>query len=390
MTEQANVTFFDQGDGNLQSRSVSSFSGSRSEDPAGYVASPDLVDAINAAILLGQPLLLTGEPGVGKTSIGRTVADRLGLPLLEFTVKSTSRAVDLFYEYDAVGRFQSAEADRASAARLAALTALDPGALTQEIRSSLSHQATIDPRLELLRYIKVRALGRAILNASSASDVSLLLSDNEHAPSGRRYHRPPDGGAGRWDDHIWPAEPTQSVVIIDEIDKAPSDFCNDLLDELEMMRFQVPELAIYSNTGDAPRFGGNLDTGKRPIVFITSNQERPLPDAFLRRCCYHHISMPEREALDSIIRARLGGLSALDPGTQSEALGIYSDVSALALTRRPGLAELLNWLRYIAFHKDQSGHSLRDKAFLVRSMTALVKDPLDQDKVRTLISNRVG
>lgn len=181
------LTFFSQGTEPLETHDVSEFSGPRNEDPAGYVAQTELVDAINAAILLGQPLLLTGEPGVGKTSIGRTVADRLDLPLLEFTVKSTSRAVDLFYEYDAVGRFQAAEADRANAARLSAIAALQPGTVTPEMRNMLAGNAAKDARRELLRYVKVRALGRAILNASATEDISLLLENtSDHTPVGRK------------------------------------------------------------------------------------------------------------------------------------------------------------------------------------------------------------
>jgi MoxR-like ATPase len=149
------------------------------------------------------------------------------------------------------------------------------------------------------------------------------------------------------------------------------------------MRFQVPELAIFSEGGDAPRFGGNLPIGLRPIVIITSNQERPLPDAFLRRCCYHHIRMPDGEGLQKILESRLSEASQLMKPEREAALEFFRGVRNLpGLTRSPGLAELLNWMRYIAFHK---GDVARDQAFLVRSLTALIKDPSDAEKVRDWI-----
>jgi MoxR-like ATPase len=377
MSSQVNVRFFgatDQG-----ARAVSAPARARDEDPKGYVASKALTDAVNAAILLGQPLLLTGEPGVGKTSVGRAIADQLGLPLLEFTVKSTSRAVDLFYEYDAVGRFHAAEAERASAARFEALKKLAPETLEEVKRSARS-----DQRLDLLNYIRVRALGRAILNALPGKDCyPFVAMPEEHRIGGQRYKR--DTTPGRWVEEMWEGPEMQSVVIIDEIDKAPSDFCNDLLDELEMMRFQVPEFAVIPDMGDAPRFGGELHPGLRPIVIITSNQERPLPDAFLRRCCYHHIDMPSGDALTAVIESRLGDNARIGRDTLKHALDTFGEIKKLPLAKKPGLAELLGWLRYIAFHrKEATGayHIGKDAEFLGQSLATLIKDPVDLKKAQ--------
>lgn len=382
MTSKVNVRFFGSSDDGALS--VSAPARPRDEDPRGYVASRELTDAVNAAILLGQPLLLTGEPGVGKTSVGRAIADQLGLPLLEFTVKSTSRAVDLFYEYDAVGRFHAAEAERASAARFEAMKSVAPEAM-EEMRRA----AKTDQRLDLLNYIRVRALGRAILNALPGEACHPFVARAEdHRIGGQRYRR--DTAPGRWVEEMWEGGETQSVVIIDEIDKAPSDFCNDLLDELEMMRFQVPEFTIFSKSGDAPRFGGELNPGLRPIVVITSNQERPLPDAFLRRCCYHHIDMPVGAALDAVIESRLGDNARLGRETLKAALDTFADIKTLPLAKKPGLAELLGWLRYISFHRAEATgayHVGKDKAFLGQSLSTLIKDPVDLKKAQTWLGS---
>lgn len=386
MANHMEINFFDASLQAPVKREVPVLQDSRGEDPAGYIASSQLTNAINTSILLGQPLLLTGDPGVGKTSVGRAVADRLGLPLLEFTVKSTSRAVDLFYEYDAVGRFQAAEADRASAARLSTLSQLENSELAPEVHAQIMAQANRDPRLDLLQYLHVRALGRAILNASSAAHVSLLLEhENDHAPLGGAFVRDPATNLGRWQETQWPKEPIQSVVIIDEIDKAPSDFCNDLLDELDTMRFQVPELATYGETSDAPRFGGNLPPGRRPIIFITSNQQRQLPEAFLRRCCYHHIEMPSGAGLDAIIERRLGSYAGMDADAHTTAMQIYHSICGLLLSRKPGLAELMNWLRYLSYHRSEEQMDFNNAEHLKLSLTALIKDLEDRKTVEAWI-----
>lgn len=393
MSQDLSIRLFDK-DGQASTAVAASALGAlRTEDPDGFVIDADLASAINAAMVLGQPLLLTGETGVGKTSVGRAVAHRLGLPLLEFTVKSTSKASDLFYEYDAIGRFHAAEAERANAARLSAISTLDAGAISSDERSRLLQQIgrhAHDPRAELLRYLKVRALGRAVMNASTAQEVALLReTEGGHAATGLRFVR--DGAnAGSWVESRWTSAPMQSVVIIDEIDKAPLDFANDLLDELDTIRFQVPELANHTGSSDAPRFGGNFSFGLRPIVFITSNQERQLPDAFLRRCCYHHIPAPTGEVLEKIIRNRLGDASGLDAAAIERCLGIYDAIKDLPLLKRPGLAELLSWLRYIGF-RQRLAQSEDDRArVLEESLTALLKGPEDRDRALEWLRSFAG
>ena len=191
-----------------------------------YLSSPELVEAVNLAILLKRPLLLKGEPGCGKTRLAHAVAYELGLPFEAWYVKSTSRARDGLYTYDAVGRLRDAQ--------------LVANHMIKEDISQISDPAT---------YVKWGPLGNAFRNNQ------------------------------------------RTVVLIDEIDKADIDFPNDLLLELDEKRFLVEE------TGEAIR------AKAPPIVFITSNDEKDLPDAFLRRCLFHYIEFPNKQRLIEIIGA---------------------------------------------------------------------------------------
>ena len=193
-----------------------------------YLPSPELVEAVNLAIYLKRPLLLKGKPGCGKTQLAVAVSDELGLLLEAWYVKSTSRARDGLYTYDAVGRLRDAQ--------LAA-----SGQLTGEQRQKLDDPAA---------YIRWGPLGRAFRSEQRA------------------------------------------VVLIDEIDKADIDFPNDLLLELDEQRFLVEET------------GQKVEATIAPIVFITSNDEKDLPEAFLRRCLFHYLEFPDRDRLIQIIQSR--------------------------------------------------------------------------------------
>lgn len=233
------------------------------QESGAYLADPELVEAVNVSLAVGQPLLVTGEPGCGKTRLAGAVAQELGVgEPLAFYTRSTSRAQDLLYTFDAVGRFYDIQ---------------------------MHDSRAQDP----VNYVSYGPLGQAIV------------------------------------------ENQRRVVLIDEIDKAPRDFPNDLLNEIDRMAFTVQELA------------GPLRDKRatvRPIVIITSNSERQLPLPFLRRCVFHHINFPDKDRLAKIIRERLGPLN-LDGGLITAAVEKFQQVREIkGLSKSPATGELLSWL----------------------------------------------
>jgi MoxR-like ATPase len=231
------------------------FSGTES-----YVATEDLKVAVNAAIVLERPLLVKGEPGTGKTVLAEEIARALGAPLLTWHVKSTTKAQQGLYEYDAVSRLRDSQLG--------------------------------DPRV---------------------SDV-------------RNYIR-----RGKlWEAFDAPARP---VLLIDEIDKADIEFPNDLLQELDRMEFHVYE------TGETIR------AERRPVVIITSNNEKELPDAFLRRCFFHYIRFPDPETMLRIVEVHYPGIKQR---LVEEALRIFFEVREVpGLKKKPSTSELLDWLKLL-------------------------------------------
>jgi MoxR-like ATPase len=258
-------------------------SGEWIDDPAGYLADDGLRDAVNVAIALGQPLLVTGEPGTGKTQFARSVAYELGLPApFVFNTKSTSTARDLFYRYDSLRHFHDAQLGKG--------------------------------QTDVEDYIEYEPLGLAILRAMSPTAADRFL------PAALR-------GSG----------PSRAVVLIDEVDKAPRDVPNDVLDEIEEMRFTVRETG---RTFAAER-------SYRPIVILTSNSERTLPDAFLRRCVFYHIPFPSPQRLRLIIQRRLRPGSRFAPTMVESAIQHFERIRALGLRKKPSTAELLAWVRML-------------------------------------------
>ncbi len=292
--------------------------------PEYYIADPGLKDACNVALLLGQPLLLTGEPGTGKTQFAYSLAWELGFdPPLKFETKSTSTARDLFYTYDALKRFQDAQ-------------------------SGVVSTSPWD-------YITYQALGLAILRTQNPVEVEQILPSNF-----------PHSGKIR------------SVILIDEIDKAPRDFPNDLLNELEHMYFRIPEL-------------GNkiieADSALQPIVIITSNTEKDLPDAFLRRCIYYDIPFPKYERLAEIIANRLGLYTGSSNPFLQDALNLFYRLRApqSGLRKKPATSELLGWLLALQTLAGDTANPLAKLDVVLRTLSSLVKTAEDQEKARKLV-----
>ena len=278
----------------------------RLNDPALYIPSDALIDAVNVALSLGQPLLLTGEPGTGKTQLAYHIAHYFGLgsPLV-FTAQTSSTAMDLFYKYDALGHFQ----------------------YNQNNKDPLSIEALED------RFIRYNALGEAIRTQKRA------------------------------------------VVLIDEIDKAPRDLPNDVLFAIEKLSFRVPELKNKEF---------KTDKKMRPIIILTSNSEKNLPDAFLRRVVYFHIPSPTGEELLDILKDKTDGFSEDE---LAYIVDHFAKTDKLPMKKKPATAELIYWallLKEIEFPITKLGSKLGtdDKKKLDKSYSVLAKNKEDLDLLK--------
>ena len=256
-----------------------------------YIASDDLAVAVNAAVALQRPLLVKGEPGTGKTELARQVAESLGLPLLEWNVKSTTKAQQGLYEYDAVSRLRDSQ------------------------------------------------LGEARVH-----DISNYIRKGK----------------------LWQAfeAPGRVVLLIDEIDKADIEFPNDLLQELDRMEFHVYE------TGETIR------ARHRPVVIITSNNEKDLPDAFLRRCFFHYIRFPDQETLRAIVAVHFPDIK---PALLTTALTQFFEIRETpGLKKKPSTSEVLDWLKLLLAEDLGPEDLKRDgKSLLPRLHGALLKNEQD-------------
>ncbi|MWB78858.1 AAA family ATPase [Pseudooceanicola sp. 216_PA32_1] len=256
-----------------------------------YVATDDLTVAVNAAVTLERPLLVKGEPGTGKTELARQVASALGLDMIEWNIKSTTKAQQGLYEYDAVSRLRD---------------------------SQLGEERVHDVR----NYIKKGKL--------------------------------------------WTAFETDKkvVLLIDEIDKADIEFPNDLLQELDRMEFHVYE------TGDT------IKARQRPIVIITSNNEKELPDAFLRRCFFHYIRFPDMETMRQIVAVHHPGIKE---ALLTTALTQFFELRETGgLKKKPSTSEVLDWLKLLLAEDLQPEDLKRDGAnALPKLHGALLKNEQD-------------
>jgi MoxR-like ATPase len=290
--------------------------------PPNYLVSKDLAAAAWVALLLRQPLLLTGDPGVGKTRFAEKLSADLGLGRPEtIQIKSTTTGRDLLYLFDDMMRFRDVS-------------------LSVAVARSAKGDADPRPLKPLLYYVRLQGLGRAIVRAAGAKavvrldvavnpiDIFGFQIDHSHVTLGQIFPREFEGTNG---------EPRHTVVLVDELDKAPRDTPNDLLAEVEQMTFRFDELGF--DVEAQPAF--------KPIVVITSNAERNLPDAFLRRCVFHHIDTPSPENMRIIAAARLGG--AVDPECplMVSASRLYEVISEHSSEKKPGTAEFIALVAYL-------------------------------------------
>jgi len=301
--------------------------------PENYLPDEGLVDAVNVALLLGQPLLLTGEPGTGKTQLAYSLAYQLGLGKpLKFETKSNSTARDLFYVYDALSRFHAAQAAQLG-------------------------EKTNKKRVD---YIAYNALGLAIILANPRENVQAFLPFDF------------DNKVNRILPEADLTEPRHSVVLIDEIDKAQRDFPNDILNEVENRYFRIPELDNVEI--EAP-------DDRQPILVFTSNSEKPLPDAFLRRCIYYDIPFPKQSRLMKIVAARLGTLAKPNSDFLSSALDVFHQLRDADLRKKPSTAELLNWLIVLRERYKGVDNPIAPDS-VSRTLSSLVKMKEDQETAR--------
>jgi len=256
-----------------------------------YVAPEDLTVAVNAAITLERPLLVKGEPGTGKTELARQVAESLGLPMFEWHIKSTTRAQQGLYEYDAVSRLRDSQ-----------------------------------------------------LGDDRVNDVANYIKRGK----------------------LWEAfdAPERVVLLIDEIDKADIEFPNDLLQELDKMEFFVYET------------GETVKARQRPIVIITSNNEKELPDAFLRRCFFHYIRFPDMETMKQIVEVHHPGIK--EALLTTALTQFYTVREQQGLKKKPSTSEVLDWLKLLlAEDLDPAALRVDPKSALPKLHGALLKNEQD-------------
>jgi MoxR-like ATPase len=272
----------------------------RFEGTTTYVATPDLMLAVNAAIRLQRPLLIKGEPGTGKTMLAEEVAAALGMPLMQWHIKSTTKAQQGLYEYDAVSRLRDS-------------------------------QLGDDKVKDISNYIVKGTLWQAF-------------------------------EAGE-----------QTVVLIDEIDKADIEFPNDLLRELDRMEFYVYETREL------------VKARQRPIVIITSNNEKELPDAFLRRCFFHYIKFPDRDTMQKIVDVHFPDIKRT---LLKEALEVFFGLREVpGLKKKPSTSELIDWLKLLVAEEIpvEALRSPDQKAIIPPLHGALLKNEQDMHLFERLV-----
>ena len=263
----------------------------------GYITSSPLEQAVNAAVALERPLLIKGEPGTGKTVLAQHIAESLGMPLLRWQIKSTTKAADGLYVHDTVQRLHDSRFGDGNVA-------------------------------DIKRYIKLGPLGQSF------------------------------------------AAEQQVVLLIDEVDKADIEFPNDLLHELDAMSFDIAET------------GEHISAAQRPIMIITSNNEKELPDAFLRRCVFHYITFPDVPLMERIVRVHYPDIANQ---LLADTMARFYELRALdGLRKRPSTSELLDWIAALR----RSGVDTSSLGLQVPFLGALIKNEQDLELVAAAAGRR--
>jgi len=305
-----------------------------------YNPSEELIQAVNVALMLHKPLLLTGEPGTGKSDLAYHLAWHFGWGEVEhFVTRTDSVVTDLLYRYDSLAHFQKVN-----------------------IQRECSHELSVD-KIEKM-FISYVALGRAICDSTGQNDEG---------------------------------EPRRRVVLIDEIDKAPRDLPNDILTIIEDMSFEVPQL----KTAEGIKFPGKENplykkTGNeelKPVVILTSNSEKTLPEAFLRRCLFFHIKMPDQEQLMKILLLKESILPGITEQEGGAFIKLFFTIRELVKGKKPATHELILWVWWMRkhrftpadiYHYDETAENAKT---LLSGISVLAKEEVDLTNLTEAITS---
>jgi MoxR-like ATPase len=294
-----------------------------------YVLDEELKNAVELALQLNQPLLLTGEPGTGKTRLAAYAAHLLSESsnfsdeVLVFNTKTSSRASDLFYSYDALGHFQASNIKDLSA----------------------------DEQKSTGDFIELQALGKAIAYTNPDQLDKISNKIKLEKPSTKKSY----------------------VVLVDEIDKAPRDFTNDILHEIEKLQFQIKEL-------DNLTLSTSEQSDARILIIMTSNSEKNLPDAFLRRCLFYHIEFPGKDKLKEILQAQVGDFLKSKDETLDLIIESFKKLRKYTPRKKPATAELVAWARMLDSIKFDSKSEADVEKKMIQYISVLVKTKEDREE----------
>ncbi len=308
---------------------------------ADYKPSEALIHAVNVALMLHKPLLLTGEPGTGKSDLAYHLADHFGWGEVEpFVTRTDSVATDLLYRYDSLAHFQKVNIQR---------------------ECGEVHVRDIEKM-----FISYLALGRAILDSNGQNEEGV---------------------------------PKRRVVLIDEIDKSPRDLPNDILTIIEEMSFEVPQLktadGLQYPSKENPIYKKTGNDELKPVVILTSNSEKTLPEAFLRRCVFFHIAMPGEEQLMEILLAKQSILPGLTEQESSAFIKLFFTIRDLVKGKKPATHELILWIWWMRAHRFTPADIYRfnktatNAATLLSGISVLAKEADDWKKVTEAIAAKL-